>query len=114
MNWFLRDGRAVSEKDAKKVSVNKDGVSGAFYEDIPCSRCGGLGGHEVWKHTGWTCYRCGAATRRIANGLFSDPSGPLKIKVYTEEKLQKLNAAKEKRRQKKTGQDRCRTKCFHD
>jgi hypothetical protein len=26
---------------------------------VSCSRCGGAGGSEAWRHTGWTCYQCG-------------------------------------------------------
>ena len=24
-----------------------------------CERCGGAGGAEAWRHTGWTCFECG-------------------------------------------------------
>ena len=26
-----------------------------------CSRCGGAGGAEAWRFTGWTCFRCGGS-----------------------------------------------------
>lgn len=68
-----------------------------------CMRCGGQGGHEGWKFTGWTCYRCG--------GSGKDPKH-LDYKVMLEEAspewsefasayIEKLDAAAEKRRAKK-------------
>lgn len=47
-----------------------------------CSRCGGAGGSDKWKHTGWTCYRCG--------GNRWDPN-PLIEKLYTAEQNAKLD-----------------------
>lgn len=58
----------------------------------PCWRCGGAGGAEKWRHTGWTCHRCGG------NGI--DPN-LLREKLYTAEQLEKLNAAQAKRDEKK-------------
>lgn len=63
-----------------------------FRSKKTCFRCGGAGGAEAWRHTGWTCYRCGG------NG--TDPN-PLEEKLYTAEKLVKLNAAQAKRDEKK-------------
>lgn len=57
----------------------------------PCNRCGGLGGADAWKHTGWTCYRCGGSCFELPR---TDP-------LYTQEQLDKLNAAQEKRNAKK-------------
>jgi len=58
-----------------------------------CGRCGGAGGHEMWRHTGWTCYDCG--------GTGKHKNGPERVKLYTGEELAKLNAAAEKRAAKK-------------
>ena len=52
-----------------------------------CNRCGGQGWAEQWRHTGLKCYDCGG-------------SGQGKVateKLYTAEKLAKLNAAADKR-----------------
>lgn len=57
----------------------------------PCNRCGGLGGSDAWKHTGWTCYRCGGSCFEAPR---TDP-------LYTQEKLAQLNAAQAKRDAKK-------------
>jgi hypothetical protein len=53
-----------------------------------CSRCGGLGGSDKWKHTGWTCYRCG--------GKCWDPNLAISI-LYTAEQNAKLDEAQRKR-----------------
>jgi hypothetical protein len=61
-----------------------------FMYQTNCHRCGGAGGAEQWKHTGYTCFECGG------NG-----KGPVKAsKLYTAEKLAKLNASAEKRQAK--------------
>lgn len=34
--------------------------AGTSYRDA-CGRCGGAGGSDVWRGTGWTCYDCGGS-----------------------------------------------------
>lgn len=52
-----------------------------------CGRCGGKGGGDQWKHTGWTCYQCGGSGK-----------GPTaEDKLYTVEELAKLNATAAKK-----------------
>lgn len=100
IKWFLRNGYELSDSDAARVTPKKNGESGSFQEYYPCMRCGGHGGADAWKFTGYTCYRCGASTQRM-NGLFLDPSCPRTVAVYTQEKLDKLNAAAERKLQRK-------------
>ncbi len=57
-----------------------------------CTRCGGQGGADAWKHTGWTCYRCGG------NGV--DPNREY-IKLYTAEQNAKLDATAAKKEVKR-------------
>ncbi len=52
----------------------------------PCRRCGGAGGADAWKHTGWTCYEC--------NGSGVDSKT---VRIYTVERRAKLDAANAKR-----------------
>ena len=59
-----------------------------------CGRCGGLGGGEQWRHTGWTCFQCGG----------KGDIGTDTVKLFTAEKLAKLNATAAKRAAKKTAQ----------
>lgn len=54
-----------------------------------CTRCGGAGRSEKWRATGYTCYDCG--------GSGTHPRNPvLEIKLYTQDKLDKLNATQAK------------------
>lgn len=80
MTLYSRAGHALPKtniRDGKPVHVR----------DRPCTRCGGLGGSEKWRHTGWTCYRCG--------GNCVDPVRET-LKLYTSEQLEKLNDRKAK------------------
>jgi len=64
-----------------------------------CGRCGGAGGSDAWKFTGWTCYQCGG---KGTDGTQTD-------KLYTAEKLAALDAtrakAAAKRAEKRAVQD---------
>jgi hypothetical protein len=51
-----------------------------------CNRCGGAGGAEKWRYTGWRCFDCHG----------SGQGRPYVMPVYTAEKLAKLNATKAK------------------
>lgn len=70
--------------------TDKNGTK--YYTEDTCRRCGGLGGADAWKFTGWNCYRCG--------GTGKDPN-PEVIKVYTPEYEAKLQKQREKRFEKK-------------
>lgn len=39
----------------------KKGRPGWVRVPAKCHRCGGAGGAEAWRHTGWTCYQCGGS-----------------------------------------------------
>lgn len=88
-DYFTRSGTPVARPSF-------DGKGKAFHMYTPaCGRCGGAGGADKWKHTGWTCYQCGG------NGRGTTRAEPL----YTVDQLAKLNAAQVKRsatRQAKT------------
>src|SRR5690348_10876304 len=76
---FYRDGRPFTGTPSLTDK-------GAPYTTHPrtCSRCGGAGGADKWAHTGFTCYDCGGTGRR----------GDEVDKLYTADKLAKLNATK--------------------
>lgn len=79
MEWFNREGTLIA---ANKVHSIK-GESGAYTIPKICHRCGGGGGAEKWRHTGWTCWECsGSKTLGLVN-----------FRVYSSEKLAKLNAS---------------------
>lgn len=42
---------------------------------VPCGRCGGAGGSERWRYTGWTCYRCGGNCTEVRSvRVYTDPT----------------------------------------
>lgn len=56
-----------------------------FVEQLSCMRCGGAGGHEKWRFSGFVCYGCGG-----------DGKGKVEVvKLYTAAELAKLNAARD-------------------
>lgn len=79
---FTREGQAIT----RPTGLTEKGQRG-YVEPKPCGRCGGAGGSEKWRHTGWTCYHCG--------GKCFD--GTRFIRAFTQAELAKLNAAKTKR-----------------
>ena len=91
--FYFRDGRALSEKQNTTVQLGKRGDSGFIIQHGPCSRCGGQGGSQAWRFTGYTCYRCGGN-----NSMSFETSSP---RVYTEAKLAKLVEAANKKAAKK-------------
>lgn len=80
--YFRRDGTPAGGK-VKVIDAERATTTQTKY----CGRCGGAGGSESWRHTGWTCYGCGGA--RIV--------GTEVVKLYSREKLAKLDATKAKR-----------------
>lgn len=109
--YFDRNGNQVN-LNCKSYELNKKGNQGHYYVEVVCSRCGGLGGSDHWKHTGYTCFRCNASTRRNSQGRFLDPSSPLRIPFYSLEKLQSLQNAAAKRYQKKADLAEAKEKAF--
>lgn len=88
MTLFSRQGHALPRTNQIKGKP-------VHVRDRVCWRCGGLGGSDKWKHTGWTCYRCGG------NGI--DPVRET-VKLYTQDELEKLNARKAKADAKKAAE----------
>lgn len=73
---------------ATLIRIDRNGTK--YYEGmISCDRCGGAGGADQWKATGWTCYKCGG-TGRIHG----------KYKIYTPEYEAKLEARRKARAEK--------------
>jgi hypothetical protein len=83
---FYRDGREFTGT----AQLTEKGKPFTLVQ-TKCGRCGGAGGAEKWRHTGWTCFECGG------KGL----GRVVEAKLYTEEQLVKLNAAAAKRQTKK-------------
>lgn len=88
VQFFDRSGSPVS---AIPSTINLSKGSAAYKHRPVCGRCGGAGGSEAWRHTGWTCYQCqgiGLLDARLD-------------RCYTAEKLAALNAARDARNEKK-------------
>lgn len=81
---FTRTGTPAAELSGGRLTTKKNAP--AYVRARRCGRCGGQGGADQWKHTGWTCYKCGG------NGT----DGVEYLPLYTAEKLAKLNATKAK------------------
>lgn len=43
---------------ATLIRIDRNGTK-YWHGMIPCDRCGGIGGWDGWKYTGWTCFKCG-------------------------------------------------------
>lgn len=86
MEWFTRYGTqhtgAVHDANEAKGTART-----ATYE-LKCSRCGGAGQSEKWRFTGLVCFDCGGSGR--SGRMTAD-------KLYSAERLAKLNAAEDKR-----------------
>lgn len=73
---------------AKLIRIDRNGTK--YFEGmVSCDRCGGAGGAEQWKYTGWNCYKCGG-TGKIHG----------KWKEYTPEYEAKLEARRKARAEK--------------
>lgn len=88
--FYLRQGTMLHERDNSTVRVGKAGQSGDLTRRENCVRCGGQGGSQAWTHTGWTCYRCGGSGKEMRHH-----------RVFTAERLEKLNAAERVRADKR-------------
>jgi hypothetical protein len=80
MTLYTRQGLALSKTNIVKGKP-------VHIRDRACVRCGGLGGSEKWRHTGWTCLRCG--------GKCVDPNRET-VKLYSEDQPRVLNDRKAK------------------
>lgn len=87
--FFTRYGTPVSP-DQKLTNFSKAQDSAEYTQPKMCTRCGGAGKSDAWRRTGLTCYKCGG----------QGTTGMETIRVFTEEKLEKLNIAAVKRAEK--------------
>ena len=74
---------------ATLVKVDRNG-SKHFEGYIHCDRCGGQGTSDVWKATGWTCYKCGGSGKVFAKWIERTPEYEAKLA----ENRRKRNEAK--------------------
>jgi hypothetical protein len=98
--WFYRYG---GQHEGQVHAANLKTGTATYYYEACCGRCGGAGGSDQWKFTGWTCYQCGGSGGRHTKAG----------KVYTAEKLAKLEANAKARSDKKIAAMRAK-KAAHD
>ena len=80
------------------IRVDRNGTK--YYADYTCRRCGGLGGSDKWKMTGWTCYECGGTGKSAKPDIY---------KEYTPEYEAKLNERRAKRAAERLAQTEAKT-----
>ena len=83
--FYRRTGYEVQD------TVYADGKKRYIRVEKFCKRCGGKGGSEAWKHTGFTCYECGGTGGRYIDTEY----------VYTADQLAKMNARQDAARAKR-------------
>lgn len=76
---------------SKPFDANLDKGTAKFEYQAPCPRCGGAGGSSAWTFTGWVCFECSG------RGIGEVKTG----RLYTAERLAKLNATQAKREAKR-------------
>lgn len=86
---FYRDGSSAGQVPAERFTRGK--IDNVVSERVKCGRCGGQGGSEAWKFTGYVCYECGGACYVVKS---------FKRTLYTAERLASLNASAAKRQAK--------------
>lgn len=84
--WFFRDGKPFAGTP-KRDEADRPVTMVRF----PCTRCGGAGGADKWKHTGWRCFDCNGSGEGRAKS----------VRLYTAEQITKLDASRAKRQAKK-------------
>jgi hypothetical protein len=85
-DWVTANGVQIA---ATRIhSVNEVKGIAAYNVPWPCGRCGGAGGSEAWKFTGWTCFECNGSGHRNRVKV---------LKAYTAESYAKLEMARAKR-----------------
>ena len=94
------------------IKIDRNG-SKHYRGMIPCDRCGGVGGADAWKYTGWTCYKCGGERMIEATWIERTPEYQAKLDAKREarrkaaeeqfekekaERLAKIKAEEERKR----------------
>lgn len=75
----------------KLIKIDRNKTKHWIVWNRTCERCGGVGGSDVWKFSGWTCFRC--------EGTGVDPDAQ-EQKEYTPEYRAKLDERNQIKREK--------------
>ena len=72
---------------ATLIKIDRNGSK--YYEGwVTCDRCGGSGGADQWKYTGWTCYKCGGKGKIIGKWIERTPEYQAKLDARRAAKAQ--------------------------
>ena len=73
------------------LKIDKNG-SKHYRGIVACDRCGGAGGSDAWKYTGWTCYKCGGSGKMEATWIERTPEYEAKLAERRAKKAAKIAA----------------------
>lgn len=82
---------------ATLIKIDKNG-SKHIEVVVPCDRCGGQGGAEQWKYTGWKCYKCGGSGKMTKIIIERTPEYQAKLDARREREAAKRQAEYEAKR----------------
>ena len=85
----------IYEKTLVKVDRNN---SKHYVGIVNCDICGGTGGSDNWKYTGWTCYKCNGSGRIAYRWIERTPEYEAKLESRRAKKAEKERAEAEARR----------------
>lgn len=84
-----------------KTLIKTDRNGSKHYEGIvTCDRCGGAGGAENWKYTGWTCYKCNGTGKMKAKWIERTPEYEAKLEARRAKKAEANRAEAEARKER--------------
>ena len=76
---------------ADLIKIDRNGTK--YYQGwVTCDRCGGSGGAEAWKYTGWTCYKCEGKGKVIGKWVERTPEYQAKLDARRAKKLEAKKA----------------------
>lgn len=83
--------------EAKLIKIDRNGSK--HYEGmVVCDRCGGNGGSDTWKFTGWTCYKCGGTGKIASKWIERTPEYQAKLDARRAKKQAERMAELERER----------------
>lgn len=74
---------------ATLIKIDRNGTK--YYEGmVACDRCGGQGGADAWRWTGWTCYKCGGTGKILGKWKEYTPEYEAKLEAKRRAKYERL------------------------
>ena len=79
---------------SRLIRTDRNGTK--YYEGVvTCPRCGGAGGADCWKATGWTCYQCGGEGKVAESWVERTPEYEEKLRLARVARAEKRRAYEE-------------------